>query len=54
MNQKKFDSPRESQSFCDFWFTSATQKFANKNESIQSEPWVNLESRISEIILSFD
>ena len=37
-SKKDFDSPRESKSFCDFWFTWANQKFANQNESIRYEP----------------
>ena len=39
INKKQnFDSPRESKSFCDFWFTLANQKFANQNESIRFKP----------------
>ena len=42
-NKKKdFDSPRKSKSFCDFWFTSAKRKFANQNESIRSESWLEI------------
>ena len=41
-SKKDFDSPRESKSFCDFWFTLANQKFANQNESIRFESWLSL------------
>ena len=40
-SKKNFDSPRESKSFCEFWFTLANQIFANQNESIWSEPFLS-------------
>ena len=37
--KNKMIRPRESKSFCDFWFTLANQIFPNQNESIRSKPW---------------